>query len=82
MKTEVRGLGLITDEHGVTLAEVTCGNGGDEETQRAHTALFAAAPAMLAALKDLVRYVSPGDDDSLRAMLEEGKAAIDNAEGR
>lgn len=41
--------------------------------------LIAAAPDLLAALRDIVCFVSPGDDDTLRVLLEDADAAIRRA---
>lgn len=49
--------------------------------EEANAHLIAAAPEMLAALEDIVRYVSPGDDIPFAAMLEEARAAIAKAKG-
>jgi hypothetical protein len=48
----------------------------------ANARLIAAAPDILATLEEIVRYVSPGDDQVFASMLEDAKAAIRKANGQ
>ncbi len=86
MRTQIRGLGLITDEHGVTLAVVTEGNGEEwrtgEEIQRANTALFAAAPAMLDDLREIRAILRGEHDNAHDSSAEQVDAALAVIEAR
>lgn len=51
------------------------------DTREAILATLNSHDALVAALDDLVRFVSPGDDDSFAAMLDEARAALKAAKG-
>ena len=54
-------------------------NVANDIPNKADARLIAAAPELLAVLLDIVRYVSPGDDVPLWAMLNDARAALAKA---
>ncbi len=90
------GFDIICPDQTGTVAHVAARRPGEEEIERANAALIAAAPDLLAALKDLWGYVqdlqnsNPGylgklalqDYARLNRALGDAPAAIAKAEGR
>lgn len=53
-----------------------------EGCQQANARLIAAAPELYAALKEIVTFVSPGDDVEFGRMIEDAKIALAKATGQ
>jgi hypothetical protein len=72
--------GTADERNHVTVAECIDDAIFDDEV-KANTRLIAAAPELLAALEEIVKFVSPGDDVPLADMLDNARAAIAKAKG-
>jgi hypothetical protein len=71
---------LVNDSEGNTILLMPNGHKGLEATQEA-TALFAAAPDMLAALEDMLNLTLDEDDIAVSSRINKARAAIAKAKG-
>jgi len=77
---ELRGMRLVTDRHGVVIAEKIGSNGGDSES---NARLIASAPELLKMLERMVRAFNVKEIDPLVAFvtIEQARFAIAKAKG-
>lgn len=77
---ELRGTRLVTDKHGVIIAEKIGSNDGDSES---NARLIASAPELLELLERMVRAFNVKEIDPLVAFvtIEQARAAIAKARG-
>lgn len=77
---ELRGTRLVTDKHGVVIAEKVGSNGGGSES---NARLIASAPELLELLERMVRAFNVKEIDPLVAFvtIEQARVAIAKARG-